>query len=84
MREWAQTIALVLLFFVVGVEALWTNGQVMAIAQRTAQQEALVNGYFKAAAAEANYDCATLNAIAHKANFALPFASPSTCSVTAP
>jgi hypothetical protein len=87
MREWAETIALViLLFFVLGI-FFWVksiNDREVATAQTQAQQGAAFEQFLHSFTAENNYDCRVLWEI-NRHTASLPFApSPSVCVVTAP
>lgn len=91
-KDWFATVALVVLFLVAGIEAIFIkhnadvvdalNAQNQALQISQAQQAAQFRIFLKAFTAESNYECAIDEYLAHLYNLPLP---PSgTCTVKAP
>jgi hypothetical protein len=92
-RDWFAIVALIILFIVAGIEAVFIkhnadvvdalNAQNAALQVAQAQSSAQFRIFLKEFTAENNYDCQILTTIAHIEHLALPPAD-GTCAVQAP
>lgn len=81
-REWANSIGLVLLAVVIALGFLWFNARLTEQAMQSAREAAQFQVFLQQFTVEANYDCSTLAALAKKYDLFLP--PPGTCTVSAP
>lgn len=81
-KEWANTVAIVVLAGVVALIALWFNAQLTAQRAANAHQSALFEVFLKSFAAENNYECRTDEYLAQVNHLPLP--TSGTCAVVAP